>query len=61
MYRFGGSRRADLTAGYTIPIKKGDYNLRIFGTVENLFDHEYFENGFKTIGRTGRLGVSFAF
>ena len=61
MYRFGGSRRADVTAGYTIPINRGDYNLRIFGTVENLFDHEYYENGFKTIGRTGRVGVSFAF
>ncbi len=61
VYRFEGNRRLDLTAGYTFSINKDKYSLRVFGTAENLLDHEYFENGFRTIGRTGRVGVSFGF
>jgi hypothetical protein len=37
------------------------YGLRLFGTVENLFDHEYFENGFRTVGRNGRVGLALSF
>ena len=61
VYRFGGNRRADLTAGYTVPLGKDGFNLRIFGTVENLLDYEYFDNGFRTVGRNGRLGLAFSF
>ena len=61
VYRFGGSRRLDLTAGYTFGMRNDKLNLRLFGTVENLLDHEYFENGFRTAGRNGRIGLSFAF
>lgn len=61
VYRFKGSRRADLTAGYTIPFRNEKLNLRVFGTIENLFDYEYFENGFLTAGRNARLGLSFGF
>ncbi|HEX6279001.1 MAG TPA: TonB-dependent receptor plug domain-containing protein [Pyrinomonadaceae bacterium] len=61
LYRFGGNRRVDLTAGYTFPINKDRLSLRVFGTIENLFDHEYFENGFRTVPRNGRIGVSFGF
>ncbi|MGD9562730.1 MAG: TonB-dependent receptor [Pyrinomonadaceae bacterium] len=61
IYRFGGNRRMDLTAGYTFSMKNDKLNLRVFGTLENLFDHEYFENGFRTIGRTGRVGINFGF
>jgi len=61
LFRFGGNRRVDLTAGYTFPISKDKFNLRIFGTVENLFDQDYFENGFRTVPRNGRVGVSFGF
>ncbi len=61
LFRFDGNRRIDLTAGYTFPIKKDKFNLRVFGTVENLFDDEYFENGFRTVPRNGRIGVSFGF
>jgi vitamin B12 transporter len=59
-YRFGGNRRGDLTAGYTFTLK-GDLSLRLHATVENLFDNEYFENGFRTAGQNGRVGLSFAF
>ncbi len=61
LYRFGGNRRLDLTAGHNFRIKGDRYSLRVFGTIENLLDHEYFENGFRTIGRLGRVGVSFGF
>ncbi len=61
VYRFDGNRRADLTAGYTFPLKGERFNLRVFGTIENLFDDDYFENGFRTVGRNGRIGLSFGF
>ncbi|MEP6705367.1 MAG: TonB-dependent receptor, partial [Acidobacteriota bacterium] len=60
-YRFKGNRRADLTAGYTFPLGSDGYALRLFGTIENLFDYEYFENGFRTVGRNGRVGLAFSF
>ena len=60
-YRFQGNRRADLTAGYAFPLGRDGVSLRLFGTVENLFDNEYFENGFRTIGVNGRLGLAFSF
>jgi iron complex outermembrane receptor protein len=61
VYRFKGNRRADLTAGYTFPLAKDRMNLRLYGTVENLFDYEYFESGFRTAGRNGRIGLAFSF
>ena len=61
VYRFGGNRRADLTAGHTFRPGSERFSLRLFGTVENLFDHEYFENGFRTPGRNARAGLSFGF
>ena len=60
-FRFGGNRRADITAGYTFPLGNDGVTIRLFGTVENLFDHEYFENGFRTAGRNARAGVSVGF
>lgn len=61
VYRFKGNRKADLTAGYTFPFKQEKLNLRVYGTLENLFDNEYYENGFRTSGRTGRIGLNFGF
>ncbi|MBA2335492.1 MAG: TonB-dependent receptor [Blastocatellia bacterium] len=61
VYRFEGNRKADLTAGYTFPLNADKFNLRIFGTIENLFDYEYYENGFRTAGINGRVGLSFGF
>lgn len=61
IYRFKGNRKGDLTAGYTFGFKKEKLTLRLFGTVENVFDQEYFENGFRTSGATGRVGLSFGF
>lgn len=61
VYRFKGNRRADVTAGYTFPLNKDRMNLRLFGTIENLFGHEYYENGFQTPDRNARVGLSFGF
>lgn len=61
VYRFGGNRRVDLTAGYNFPLRSERLSLRVFATVENLLDHDYFENGFRTVPRNGRVGVSFGF
>jgi vitamin B12 transporter len=60
VYRFRGNRRGDLTAGYTFNFKN-DLGVRLFGTVENVFDDAYFENGFRTPGRNSRFGLSFSF
>jgi len=61
VYRFRGNRRADLTAGYTFPLGGDRFNLRVYGTIENIFDYDYFENGFRTPGRNARAGVAFSF
>ncbi|MEO6589772.1 MAG: TonB-dependent receptor [Pyrinomonadaceae bacterium] len=61
IYRFKGNRRADLTAGYTFGFRNEKNSLRLFGTIENLFDYEYFENGFRTVGRNARAGLAFGF
>jgi vitamin B12 transporter len=61
VYRFKGNRKADLTGGYTVPFRGEKLSLRLYGTIENLFDYDYFENGFRTFGRNARLGLSFGF
>lgn len=60
VYRFQGNRRVDLTAGYTFDLAER-YSLRLYGTIENLFDNRYFENGFRTPGRNSRIGLNFSF
>ena len=59
-YRFGGVRKGDLTASYTLPLSESR-RLRLFGKVENVFDRDYYENGFRTPGIHGRAGASFSF
>lgn len=59
-YRFGGMGRVDLGGSYTLPFSESR-SLRLFGYVDNLFNQEYFESGFRTVGRTGRAGASFSF
>lgn len=60
-YRFHGNRKGDLTAGYTFGFKKEKMTLRLYGTIENVFDQQYYENGFRTAGATGRVGMNFGF
>lgn len=60
-FRFRGLAKADLGASYSLPLGDDKRQLRFFGYVDNLFDREYFESGFRTPGRTGRAGASFVF
>ncbi len=59
-YRFKGLAKADLGGSYSLPLDE-KRQLRFFGYVDNLFNQEYFESGFRTPGRTGRAGASFVF
>jgi outer membrane receptor protein involved in Fe transport len=38
-----------------------DRSLRIYATVENVFDQEYYENGFRTAKAAARVGTTFVF
>jgi iron complex outermembrane receptor protein len=60
VYRLDGNRKGDLTGGYTFGLKN-DKSLRVYATVENVFNQEYFENGFKTAKATARVGTTFVF
>jgi iron complex outermembrane receptor protein len=60
VYRFRGLAKADLGGSYTLPIGESR-SLRFFGYVDNLFDREHFESGFRTPGRTGRAGAAVSF
>jgi iron complex outermembrane receptor protein len=59
-YRFRGLVKTDLGGSYTLPLGEAR-SLRFFGYIDNLFDREYFESGFRTPGRTGRAGAAFSF
>jgi len=61
VYQFSGNRKGDLTAGYTFGVGRDAKTLRLYGTIENVFDNEYYENGFRTAGATARIGLTFAF
>jgi iron complex outermembrane receptor protein len=55
-YRFGGAGRVDVTLSYRFPLADSK-QLRLFGKVGNLFDHTYFENGFRTPAATAVVGI----
>ncbi|MDQ4120163.1 MAG: TonB-dependent receptor [Acidobacteriota bacterium] len=61
IYRFEGQRRGDLTASYEIPTDNDKLRVRLFGTIENVFNQDYYENGFRTAGATGRGGLQLSF
>ncbi|HKX32789.1 MAG TPA: TonB-dependent receptor [Blastocatellia bacterium] len=59
-FKFGGPVKADLGASYTLPMKDKN-SLRFYGKIENLFNHEYFESGFRTPGAMFTGGLSYRF
>lgn len=61
VYRFSGNRKGDLTAGYTFGFKQEKLTLRLHGTIENVFNQEYYENGFRTAKANARAGLTFGF
>ena len=60
VYRFDGLRRINAGANYRLPM--GEFHaLRFFVRAENLLDQNYFENGFRTPGRTANGGIQYEF
>jgi outer membrane receptor protein involved in Fe transport len=57
---FKGYTKADGFASYTRPLNDR-VTLILFGGAENLFDEDYFENGFRAPGIMGRGGVNLRF
>jgi vitamin B12 transporter len=59
-YEFDGIAKADVVTSYRIPLSdlKG---IRLYGKVENLFNRDYYENGFRTPGATALGGLQFEF
>ncbi|MCA1578718.1 MAG: TonB-dependent receptor [Acidobacteria bacterium] len=60
-YRFKGYAKVDVGASYSLPLSGERRQLRFFGYVDNVFNREYFESGFRTPGRTARAGASLIF
>ena len=59
-YSFDGLRRVNAGASYRLPL--GEFRaVRFFARGENLLNQNYFENGFRTPGRTGNGGIQFEF
>ena len=61
IYRFDGIRKGDITARYELPAFSEQVKFVFFGTVENVFGNEYYENGFQTSDRNGRVGLGINF
>ena len=59
VYRFTSFVKSDLAASYCFPARFGLF--RLFGKVENLFDQQIFESGFRTPGRFALVGAAFEF
>jgi outer membrane receptor protein involved in Fe transport len=59
-FKFRGPVKADFGLSYTVPMSDR-VNMRFYGKVENLFDREYFESGFRTPGAVGAGGVGLRF
>jgi vitamin B12 transporter len=59
-FRFAGQKRAGLAMNYRIPFSD-TRAVRLFGRVENLFDQNYFEGGFRTPPIMGLGGLQFEF
>ena len=59
-FEFDGLAKADLGTSYRWPLSE-NRAVRFFGKVENLFDRDYYEAGYRTPGATAIGGVQFEF
>jgi vitamin B12 transporter len=57
---FPGPRKGDIAAAYTHPISER-HSLRFFTRVENVFNREYYEDGFRTPKAWATAGVKWLF
>jgi vitamin B12 transporter len=60
VYRFGGIHKAGVGASYRLPLSEHKA-IRFFVRADNIFNQNYFEDGFPTPGRTGMGGMQFEF
>jgi len=60
VYRFGGIHKAGLGGSYRLPLSEHKA-IRFFVRADNIFNQNYFEDGFPTPGRTGMGGMQFEF
>jgi len=60
LYIFDGPVKADLGASYTLPLSD-TRSVRFYGKVDNIFDRENFEGGFRSLGATFVGGATFRF
>ena len=61
LYIFDGPVKADLGASYTLPLSDGKRSIRFYGKVDNIFDRENFEGGFRSPGAVFVGGANFRF
>ncbi|HXA64354.1 MAG TPA: TonB-dependent receptor [Bryobacteraceae bacterium] len=60
VYRFGGIHKAGVGGSYRLPLSEHQA-IRFFVRADNIFNQNYFEDGFPTPGRTGMGGMQFEF
>jgi vitamin B12 transporter len=60
LYIFDGYVKADLVAGYTLPLDDRR-SVRFYGKVDNVLDQSYFESGFRAPGAVFIGGGAFRF
>jgi iron complex outermembrane receptor protein len=59
-FEFSGMAKADLVTSYRLPVSDSKA-IRFYAKVQNLFDRDYYENGFRTPGAGGIGGLQFEF
>jgi iron complex outermembrane receptor protein len=60
LYIFDGYVKADLGAGYVLPLNER-YSLRLYGKVDNVLNRTYFESGFRAPGAVFVGGATLRF
>ena len=59
-FRFAGMKKADIGASYRLPVRERA-SVRFFAKIENAFDQQYYESGFRTPGIYATGGLQFGF
>ena len=60
-YAYPGFATLNLGAAYTLPLAQGARSLRVFGRLENAFDREYYDLGWRAPGGVFTAGAAFSF
>jgi vitamin B12 transporter len=60
-YAYPGFATLNLGAAYTLPLAQGARSLRLFGRLENAFDREYYDLGWRAPGAVFSAGAAFSF